>query len=228
MQFPLNTGNTKTYWAMTNWWGGYSNQTVDFNGLSFTVNNALSSSDNDPVGYPSLNIGSYQGRTTVGSNMPLLVSSIGSIPTVFSTNITSSGSDSNASIDVWFQTSSNLITDDRPDAGYLMVWLNKPSGRQPRGSLIGSATISTYGTFDVWYEGEVTGSDGRAQKPCISYVPSSAVNSLDFDLKAFIDDAVNKSKIQSSWYLHVIFGGFEIWSGGGQTLNNFCTKVNPL
>jgi hypothetical protein len=51
----------------------------------------------------------------------------------------------------------------------------------------------------------------------VNYVNTGpAITSLDFDLKAVIDDAVSKGYgIQSSWYLTDVFGGFEIWNGGG-------------
>ncbi|MBN2801482.1 MAG: hypothetical protein JXR91_00155, partial [Deltaproteobacteria bacterium] len=61
------------------------------------------------------------------------------------------------------------------------------------------------GTWDVWTDGE-----------CISYVITSPVKSLTFDLNDFIEDAVttHKGTIDNTMYLTNVYAGFEIWSGG--------------
>lgn len=222
--FPLSNNPTKTYIATTNWWHWFAGQAVAFNGLSYAITGASSTNDNYPAGYPSFYIGSYQTTNSIGSNLPKPVSSIGSVPVVFDTNVTAlDNSHLNASIDVWFNTSNTPlgVNDNAPTGGYLMVWLNKPSGRQPRGSIVATAQAigSVSGTWNVW-------SDGK----CVSYVRTSPVDSLTFDLNDFVRNAVTNSRvIKASWYLAVIFGGFEIWNGGsGAKVNQFCAKVNPV
>jgi hypothetical protein len=55
----------------------------------------------------------------------------------------------------------------------------------------------------------------------------AATPSLSFNLKDFIDYAVNKSYgIRSSWSLTNDFAGFEIWSGGvGLKTTDFSVTV---
>lgn len=220
--FPLSNNPTKTYIATTNWWHAYTNQAVAFNGLSYTVTGASSTSDNYPAGYPAFYIGSYQQTNSQGSGLPKLVSSLTTVPVVLDTNVASiDNSNLNASFDVWFNTSADPLgeTATDPTGGFLMVWYNKPSNRQPRGSVVASGqTIgSVSGSWDVW-------SDGK----CVSYVRTSPINALTFDLNDFIKNAVSNNRvIKSNWYLAVIFGGFEIWNGGnGAKVNKFCAKVN--
>lgn len=234
------TGSTKTYYTMTNWWHKFSGQTVKLNGLSMTVGNpqgaSVPSSDGNPMGFPTIFIGSYQGHTTVGSNLPKQVSAIKSVPTIFSTNAsTLDTSNMNATYDVWFTaTSATLGTaSSSPGKGgaYLMVWLYKPSARQPRGGT-GQATgaapnfpaqtvAGMPGTWDVWV-------DSSTDPPCISYVSSTPLDALSFDLDNFIEDAVTQNYgITTSMYLSLVFAGFEIWSGGdGLQTKQFCAGVN--
>lgn len=213
----------KSYVATANWWSIFTAQTVAINGLGFTVGSqTASASNNDPVGYPSIFIGKYQTYTSLSSNLPKLVSTLTTIPTIFDTNYASiSPHDNfNAAMDVWFTKSGTPLSDaaNAPDA-YLMVWLGKPGNRQPRGSqqMTGVTVSGVSGSWNVW-------SDGT----CVSYVSASDISTLTFDLNQFIKHAVSNNKvITNSMYLSVVFGGFEFWSGGtGAKLNNFCCKVN--
>ena len=235
------TGSTKTYHAMTNWWhtGTYKNQSVAIKGLSMTVGNSggasVPASDGSPLGFPSIFIGSYSGHATVGSNLPKKVSDIKSVPTIFSTNASSlDTSNMNATYDVWFTASGTALgsMSSSPGAGgaYLMVWLYKPADRQPRGGTgeatgaspnhPGQTVSGVPGTWDVWVD--------SSDPPCISYVSSTPIDELTFDLNNFIQDSVTqKYGVTSSMYLSIVFAGFEIWSGGdGLTTKQFCAAVN--
>jgi Glycosyl hydrolase family 12 len=215
----------KNYAATSNWWSVFNGQTAAINGLGLLIqnpNNATSSNGSDPIGFPALMIGQYQKLKTKGSNLPKLVSSLTTIPTVFNTNIGSiSNNDLNSSMDVWFNTSSDPLSETAgaPTGGYLMVWQHKPGSKQPRGSIVmPDASISgAPGKWNVW-------SDGK----CVSYVSSTVQGSLTFDLNAFIKHAAsNNHVVKSNWYLAAIFAGFEIWSGGnGANMSKFCVKVN--
>jgi hypothetical protein len=227
-------GKDKNYFFHANWWktGAYNKQTEDQIGLSFTVANPANagSPDNDPAGYPSFYIGgSYSGRSaTKGSNLPKQVSALkgSTINTVLATNANSKGrSNYNVAYDVWFTSSSAALPNNQytPGTGgaYLMVWLFMPSDRQPRGqkSQSGKTINGVPGNWDVWID--------RTNPPCISYVHSSGVETLDFDLNKFIQDSVsNNYGITNSMYLYLIFGGFEIWRGGdGLQMKAFCADV---
>ena len=234
------TGSTKTYYLSTNWWHLYSAQTESYSGLSFTIadpqKSSVPSSDGNPMGFPTLFIGSYSGNSTTGSNLPKQVSSLTSVPTVFSTNaLEKDTSNFNATYDVWFTSSGTALNRmaSSPGAGgaYLMVWMFKPKDRQPRGGLGpgtgGSPTRAALtvdgvsGTWDVWI-------DSASDPPCISYVSTTPLDGLAFDLNKFIQDSVtNQYGIKSSMYLSLVFAGFEVWGGGdGLQLKQFCANVN--
>jgi hypothetical protein len=220
----IQTSTTsKSYAAMANWWGKFSGQSVALSGLGFTITNpGVSASGNDPIGFPTIFIGNYQTFSTVGSNLPKQVSALTTIPVVFNTNLSSiDGSNLNASLDVWFNTTATRLSEtaSKPTGGYLMVWQAKPSNRQPRGGvrMSGQTVGSVPGKWDVWADSE-----------CVSYVSTTTQSNLTFDLNDFIKHAVaNGQVIQKGWYLAVVFGGFEVWSGGnGAKVSKFCAKVN--
>jgi hypothetical protein len=219
----------KTYYMQSNWWGLYKSQAETMNGIGFSMTNPTGavSSNNDPMGYPSIFIGSYAGHTTKGSNLPKQVSLLTGVPTVFLTNADSMGiSNYNVAYDVWFTASGSPLpsTQYNPGAGgaYLMVWLFMPSNRQPRGKLMASGrTISgVSGFWDVWY-------DTTSDPPCVSYVSTRTLSQLDYDLNTFIQDSVaNRYGVTSSMYLSVVFAGFEVWGGGsGLQAKAFCATV---
>jgi len=230
MSISLSNNPNKSYIMQANWWGSpYNAQSETLSALGFTVanpNNAVTSNPSLPLGYPSIYIGSYSGRTTKGSNLPKQVSALTSVPTIISTNVDQKGSASyNAAYDVWFTAGASPLgsQDTNPGAGgtYLMVWLFMPSDKQPRGSIKvrGGTVDGVDGDWDVWYD--------NTNPPCVSYVSSTKIASLSFDLNDFIKHAVKNSLgVTNSQYLSIIFGGFEIWGGGdGVQLKHFCANV---
>jgi hypothetical protein len=222
------TGAEKQYVAQSNWWNLYKQQTMSVNGLSFTVGNPTGavSPNNNPMGYPSLFIGSYAGHSSKGSNLPKQVSALTKVNTVFSTNVSSMGtSNYNAAYDVWFTAGAAPLGSTQYDPGkggaYLMVWFFDPSNRQPRGTQAYSrhTVPGLPGTWDVWID--------NTDPLCISYVSTTVLDKLDFDLNDFIQDSVsNRYGITSSMYLSIVFAGFEIWGGGdGLQAKAFCANV---
>jgi hypothetical protein len=223
----VSNNANKNYNFMSNWWSMFSNQTETISGLGFTLSNpnGASSSNDNPMGFPSMFIGSYRGKGTKGSNLPKLVSTLTSVPTIFHTNATSlDTSDFNATYDVWFTSNNSLVSGSDPGGGgaYLMVWLFKPSKRQPRGSIAldGYKVPGVPGSWAVWY-------DDATNPPCVSYVSTSPISDLDFDLNGFIQDAVgNQWGVTSSQYLSIIFAGTEVWGGAnGFQIKQFCASV---
>jgi hypothetical protein len=227
----LSVGSAKTYYLQANWWQTFANESEDYNGLSFTVSNgqdaSVPSTNGSPMGFPSIFIGSYGGHTTMGSNLPKQVSALTSVPTNYQTNNSSIGtSNHNATYDVWFTQSSAPLgaTGVSPGKGgaYLMVWMFKPTDRQPRGTDTGHRPITgVSGDWDIWV-------DKSTDPPCVSYVSTTPIDGLAFDLNNFIQDAVtNQYGVTSSMYLSLVFGGFEIWGGSdGLSLTQFCATVN--
>ena len=156
------------------------------------------------------------------------VSALTSVPTIYRTNNSSIGTTGhNATYDVWFTHDSAPLSAGQSSPGtggaYLMVWMFKPTDRQPRGSDNGRTrqrVAGVSGTWTVWYD--------PTDPPCVSYVSDTPLDGLEFDLGAFIKDAVAKSHgVTSNMYLSVVFGGFEIWGGAdGIQLSQFCATVN--
>jgi hypothetical protein len=223
---------TKSYFLQSNWWLTYANETEDYAGLSFTVHNPQNASvplsSGSPMGFPSIFIGQYAGHSTQGSNLPKQVSALTSVPTIYRTNNSSIGTNGhNAAYDVWFTQDGTPLSANQgsPGAGgaYLMVWMFKPTDRQPRGSdsgHTGQTVAGVSGTWNVWID--------KTMPPVISYVSTTPLDGLQFDLNNFIKDAVSKQYgITGSMYLSVVFGGFEIWGGAnGIQLSQFCASVN--
>jgi hypothetical protein len=213
---------------------------VTIDGLSMKIGNsggaAAAAGSGNPTGFPSIFIGTYQGHATVASNLPKKVTDIKSVPTIFSTNTSSlDTSNMNATYDVWFTANGTALgaKSSSPGAGgaYLMVWLYKPSNRQPRGGTSaatgakanypGMIVNGLPGTWDVWV-------DSKTDPPCISYVASTPMDSLSYDLNNFIQDSIaNQYGVTATMYLSIVFAGFEIWSGGdGVMAKQFCAAVN--
>ncbi|MGD0838898.1 MAG: hypothetical protein ABSB49_19865 [Polyangia bacterium] len=228
---PLDGNYAKNYVFQANWWGSpYDNQSENISGLGFTVTNpgATTSNPSDPLGFPSIYIGFYQGTGSMGSNLPKLVRNLTSIPTIFSVDATSDTSSLNATCDLWFAQSSAGVTGGTPGFGgaELMVWLFKPSDKQPRGSTVlqGYSVGTVPGYWSVWYDPT---NNGPTTLPCVSYVSSEPLSELAFDLNDFITDAVSHNwGVTSSQYLSIIFAGTQIWSGGdGFQVKQFCANV---
>ncbi len=102
-----------------------------------------------------------------------------------------------------------------------MVWLFKPSNRQPRGGIQARNHVvhGVSGDWTVWVD--------KTNPPCISYVSTEPRNDIKFDLKDFIVDSVKEEYgITENMYLSIVFAGFEVWGGGdGLKANKFCAKV---
>jgi hypothetical protein len=228
----IDTSAGKSYFLQSNWWHTYSAETEEYNGLGFTVHNpmdaAVTGTDNNPMGFPSIFIGAYGGNNTTGSNLPKQVSALTGVPTIYETNNSTIGTaNHNATYDVWFTAQSTPLDSTAVSPGmggaYLMVWMFKPTNRQPRGNDTGrvAKTINgVSGTWDVWVD--------TTNPPCVSYVSHTPIDGLQFDLNDFIQDAVtNNYGVTSSMYLSLVFGGFEIWGGAdGLQLQKFCATVN--
>jgi len=217
------TCNGQDYIVQNNEWGSTAGQTITYGpGTNFkvTVQNGTGVGG-APASYPSIFIGANGGRSTAGSGLPKAVSALGTVQTSWTWAANGASGAYNAAYDVWFSTSSAGDPSlSAPSGGYLMVWLYKPTANSPIGSMIKSATIGGQ-DWNVWY-----GNNSSNGKPCVSYVAQQNLNSLSFDLNQFIQDAVTRGYVQSSWSLTNVFSGFEIWSGGvGLQTTDFAVTV---
>jgi len=233
----------KKYIVNNNNWGQPTStfQSVSFTGNSFSVDAMNGSGSSAPASFPSLYIGA-NGQTNNGSfdtwsdsGLPKQISAMGSAQSTFKWGGKSSG-DFNAAYDIWFsKTSPTAGSYNDAISGFIMVWLYKPSSRQPIGSVVRQATIGGQ-TYDVWAgpRGNTSTGTDPAGRPVISYVATSSSQSFSANLKDFFDDAVSKADtangitqtFSSSWYLTDVFAGFEIWSGGsGLSCSEFTAAI---
>ncbi|HEY5961585.1 MAG TPA: hypothetical protein VIV60_33730 [Polyangiaceae bacterium] len=203
----------KSYFIAPLWRNTFDGQSVDVQGLSFTVNDPNGAVSANDFGYPSFVIGPYWGRSSIGSNLPILVSQIVSIPTVMVTNVASDSNYIAASYTLWFRSSATdpniSVPVTSPEDVSIEIWLNKPMLRQPIGqNAHPSRSVSGIdGTWDIWLE--------PATARYVTYVSTVPRTSISFDLNRFIQDAVlNAYGLRSTKYLATIYGGLEIWADG--------------
>lgn len=230
----------KEYIIQNNNWGNASgtNQTLHYinNSFSITAETGGPPGGGAPASFPSIFIG-HNGDTqggnfaTNGSNLPKVINTITSIPTTFKVSKAggSIGGEYNVTYDVWFSANDPGASEYQDGiSGFLMIWMYKPGNYNPIGWEEGvKGTFSGGGhSFSVY----VGNRDSGSTRPVVNYVNTgAAITSMDFDLKAFIDDAVANHSISSSWYLTDVFGGFEIWNGGGTNglaVDEFTAVVN--
>jgi cellulose 1,4-beta-cellobiosidase len=101
-----------------------------------------------------------------------------------------------------------------------MIWLNSQGGVQPSGSVVASGVNIDGATYNVWFSQD-------SGSKYVAYRKTKVSTSLSPDIKAFINDAVSRGYLQSSWSLIAVEAGFEIWNGGvGMGTNSFSVSVS--
>jgi hypothetical protein len=204
------------YTAQNNIWGATTAQCIDVNGVSFTVTRSEHniSTNGSPAAYPSLFKGCHWEDCTTNSGMPIQVSSIQTATIDWDVTLVSGGA-WNVTTEAWFKRNN---TPGAPDGAELMIWINHSGSIQPGGSQIGTANIGGY-TWDVWFS--------QVDWNFITYKITSPRTNINLDYRPFIDDAISRGYIQSSWYMMDVEAGFEIWDGGtGLAVNSFAVAVN--
>jgi Glycosyl hydrolase family 12 len=216
----------KDYIVQNNDWGvTTASQTITYGtGTKFKVATQNGTgAGNNPASFPSIFTGANANNSTAGSGLPRAVSSIakGSLSTSWTWASNGASGSYNAAYDVWFSTSSGGDPSASfPSGGFLMVWYEKPTANQPIGASVASTTIDGK-NWNVWY-----GTNSGNSKPCVSYVAQQTINSMTYSLGDFIQDAVTRGYLQSSWYLTNVFAGYEIWNGGvGLETTDFSVTV---
>jgi hypothetical protein len=216
----VSAGN-KSYIIQNNNWGNPegTDQTISYKGNSFTITGETGAGNTSgaPASFPSIYIGG-NGNVANGAfstrsddGLPKQISQITSVMSTFKYNRASGGY--NATYDIWFSASPPTAEYTDAISGFVMLWLYDPSNAQPIGSVQGTYT-GAGGTWDVWV-GPRGGSGSNANAPVVSFVnKSNGTLSFTGDLKPFFVEA-GKYGLNQSWYLTDVFGGFEIWNGGG-------------
>ncbi|MDR6843214.1 GH12 family glycosyl hydrolase domain-containing protein [Pseudoxanthomonas sacheonensis] len=170
-----------------------------------------------PASYPGIYVGCHYGicSSSANSGLPKQVSALNN-PTSSVSFTPPSGGEWDASYDLWFDT--NPYPAGQNNGAEIMIWPNHAGRPQPAGQQ--EATVQIGGAmWNVW-KGRLT--NGSISWNVISYVRQAPVNSISVNIKDFINDAVSRGHMQSSWYMTSVQFGFEPWIGGpGLNVSNF-------
>lgn len=221
---PFVSINNNTFHVQNNEFNSTANECINVTGTMFNVTqSAISNTGSVPGAFPSIYIGCHWGSCTSNSNLPVQVSSISSVRSNWNTSQPIAGT-YDVAYDIWFNTTPT--TPGQPNGAELMIWLNYRGNVQPAGSQIASGVNIGGASYNVW-EG-VGGGNGAPTWNIISYqAQSTALSESNLDIEAFINDAVSRGSIISSWYLIAVEAGFELWQGGaGLATNSFSATVN--
>jgi len=171
-----------------------------------------------PASYPFIYMGCHWGYCSSPNTMPILVSNISSARSSWS--FTTASGAWNAAYDIWFN--STPTTNDTPDRAELMIWLNSNGSVGPGGSVVANNVEIDGHTYNIHYA-------PHDNLRYIAYRKTSPVTSLEFDIMAFINDAISRDYIEPSWYLIAVEAGFEIWNGGeGLRSDSFSVSVDSV
>ncbi|MFU8870319.1 GH12 family glycosyl hydrolase domain-containing protein [Micromonospora sp. SL4-19] len=205
------------YVVQNNRWGTSAQQCINVTstGFSITRQDGTGNTSGAPVSYPSIFVGCHYTNCSPGTNLPVQVKNISSAPSSISYNYVS-GATYDAAYDIWLDPSPKR---DGVNQMEIMIWLNRQGSIQPIGSPVGNVTLAGR-SWQVWR-------GGNGSNNVISYLSSSAIPSMSFDVMEFVNDTRNRGAITSDWYLTSIQAGFEPWQGGvGLAVNSFSQSVN--
>ena len=203
------------YIVQNNIWGAETSQTVtvpDIDVCSFNVTDS-NHSQGPVASYPSIFKGSHFGLTTLGWQS-YRISNLESATFNWSVSSYRPSGTYNVAAEAWFSSSSYTSPGHAwlaSGGGELMIWIDS-QGMVPAGSHIGD-----FGFYQVWFS--------QMDWQYICYYKTGD-DSADIDLLAFINDAMSRGYLNSSWYLHDIEAGFEICSDGeGLMVESFAASV---
>ncbi len=180
-----------------------------------------SRSDYSPCSFPSIYVGTDADGTRTSGFAAQPISAIGAIPTClgWSSGGTPASDEYNVSYDVWFNSNAGANYAET----FLMVWFRSPPNFPPAGSPMQDGVVIGDQTWTVWYGPNADGQN------VVSYeAPNARANgqAYDFNLKDFIDDAVERGYLNQSLNLIAVMGGMEIWNGAqGASITDFRAEV---
>jgi len=207
------------YIVQNNNWGDSTTQCINVTSTGFSIASASHNlpQNGAPGSYPSVYAGCHYANCSSGSSLPMQASDsrFGGITTSVSMSYPGNGSVYDASYDIWFDPTPR--TDGQNTGAEVMIWLNHTGSVQPVGSRVASVSLAG-GNWDVWY--------GNSGWNVISYVRTSATNSINFRVNDFWSDVVSRGYGQRSWYMTSVQAGFEPWvNGTGLAVTNFSYQV---
>lgn len=194
------------YRVCNNIWGsgaGVGEQVLDVDpaGTYFKVVKTTHRSNN-VAAYPFIYKGCHWGHCTRNSPLPIKVRDLRSSKSSWRIDVRDVDGTWNAAYDIWFSPRGA----SSPEGGAeLMIWVNRGGGAMPAGRKVSTVEIAGL-TWDVYY--------ANLSWNYVAFASRVALESVELDLKAFIDEAVRMGYIDPEWYLDAVEAGFEIWSGG--------------
>lgn len=206
------------YIIMNNRWGTSATQCINTtsNGFSIIQEDGVAATNGAPTAYPAIYLGCHYSNCSPNSPLPAQINSFSSANSSISDTYPGGGV-WDAAYDIWLNADTNVSGVQDTE---IMIWLNHQGSIQPVGSATGSANLAGH-SWQVW-----TGNNG--QNNVVSYVSTSALSGMSFNVKDFINDTLSRGSQygNSSWYLTSIQAGFEPWSGGtGLTVNSFSASI---
>ena len=201
------------YNIINNIWGtdpGVGEQciTIDQENSYFQV--TLSTHNSSSVAsYPAIYKGCHWGNCTTKNNpMPIMVKEIGSAPFTWSVNTEEASGTWNTALDIWFAE----LGSGSDYSAEMMIWIDYNGGAAPAGSRQETVEIGGH-NWDVHFAAWTSWN-------YIAYKITTPVDSVNLDLRDFINDALSRGYLYTPWYLHAIEAGFEIWSNGQSLTTN--------
>jgi hypothetical protein len=122
----------------------------------------------------------------------------------------------NVAYDLWLHTQSNPDWSHNP-TDEIMIWPYKIGGAGPAGTRQATVNIGG-GTWDL-YRGWIDAGNGVGWN-VFSFVRTSNTNSVNFDLRDFTSNLVNRGWLSNSKYLTSVQAGTEVFTGKGQLDTN--------
>jgi hypothetical protein len=184
-------------------------------GTSWTIssNSTTGASGSMPLIFKGCHWGTW---CTNNSNMPMQISNIESATSSWSISGTNVSGNWNASYDCWISKNGGTA----PDGVELMIWFSWEGTHRPAGSVIAD-NINISGVMWELWQSQFT------SWVYIGYRAKNQITSANLDIKAFIQDLINRGICQSSWWLDNIEAGFEIEDTGavGLTTDSFSASV---
>jgi hypothetical protein len=207
------------YIIMNNRWGTSATQCINTtaNGFSITQQDGTGNLSGAPVSYPAIYLGCHYGNCSPNSPLPAQISSFSAANSSISDTYPGGGT-WDAAYDIWLNADTNVSGVQDTE---IMIWLNHQGSIQPVGSSTGTTVNLAGHSWTVW-----TGNNG--QNNVVSYVSTSAIPSLSFNVRDFIMDTLGRGSQYgtTSWYLTSIQAGFEPWIGGlGLAVNSFSASI---
>lgn len=222
-----------SYVVGSNYWNKATcpgTQCITVNKVSgaFVVTEAPPPCGDKVASYPNVLYGCSYGNCSPASMLPLPVSELSSVSSSWDFAVGGGANDRwNVAYDLWFCPDNNCGASGFPGGLELMIWLDTKNAKGWKTHL-GTVKLSGY-TWDVWL-GDMAAGGALDSWGYMNYIVKPSVTSVtNLDLNAFIQDAMARGQVKSSWYLYAIQAGMEVRTGGMPFIsNNFSVTINGV